>query len=100
MWPRESGHFFALVVFCSLVASCIQHSCDPMYCSPPGYSVHGISQARIPEWVAKDSPGNLCDPGIELASPVCHTPSLPLSAWEALLSVSEDLLLPSVSILS
>ena len=26
--------------------------CDPMDCSPPGSSVHGISQARIPEWVA------------------------------------------------
>ena len=25
---------------------------DPMDCSPPGPSVHGISQARIPEWVA------------------------------------------------
>ena len=26
--------------------------CNPMYCSPPGSSVHGISQARILEWVA------------------------------------------------
>ena len=26
--------------------------CDPMGCSPPGYSVHGISQAKILEWVA------------------------------------------------
>ena len=25
---------------------------DPMDCSPPGFSVHGILQARIPEWVA------------------------------------------------
>ena len=25
---------------------------DPMDCSPPGSSVHGILQARIPEWVA------------------------------------------------
>ena len=25
---------------------------DPMDCSPPGSSVHGISQARILEWVA------------------------------------------------
>ena len=25
--------------------------CDPMDCSPPGSSVHGISQARILEWV-------------------------------------------------
>ena len=25
---------------------------DPMDCSQPGFSVHGISQARILEWVA------------------------------------------------
>ena len=29
--------------------------CDPMVCSPPGYSVHGILQARILEWVAISS---------------------------------------------
>ena len=26
--------------------------CNPMDCSPPGFSVHGILQARILEWVA------------------------------------------------
>ena len=26
--------------------------CDPMDCSLPGYSVHGVSQERILEWVA------------------------------------------------
>ena len=26
--------------------------CDPMDCSPPGSSVHGIFQARILQWVA------------------------------------------------
>ena len=25
--------------------------CDPVDCSPPGSSVHGISQAKILEWV-------------------------------------------------
>ena len=29
--------------------------CDPMDCSPPGSSVHGILQARILEWVAVPS---------------------------------------------
>ena len=29
--------------------------CDPMDYSPPGSSVHGISQARILEWVATSS---------------------------------------------
>ena len=26
--------------------------CDPTNCSPPGFSVHGILQARILEWIA------------------------------------------------
>ena len=26
--------------------------CDPMDCSPPGYSVHGIFQATVLEWGA------------------------------------------------
>ena len=26
--------------------------CDPMDCSPPGSSVHGLLQARILEWIA------------------------------------------------
>ena len=34
-------------------------------CSPPGSPVHGISQARILEWVPFPSPGDLPDPGIE-----------------------------------
>ena len=29
--------------------------CDPIDCSPPGFSVHGILQARITEWVAMPS---------------------------------------------
>ena len=46
--------------------------CDPMDCSPPGSSVHGVPQARILEWVAI-SFGNLPDPRIKtesLAAPV------------------------------
>ena len=34
---------------------CVESSltlCDPVDCSPPGSSVHGILQARILEWVA------------------------------------------------
>ena len=41
---------------------------DPMDCSPPGSSVHGILQARILEWAARildPPPGDLPDPGIE-----------------------------------
>ena len=36
----------------SKVAQSCPTFCDPMDCSPPGSSVHGILQARILEWVA------------------------------------------------
>ena len=43
--------------------------CNAMNCSWPGFSAHGIFQARILEWVAISfSPGNIPDPGIEPAS--------------------------------
>ena len=35
-----------------LVAQLYLTLCDPVDCSPPGSSVHGILQARILEWVA------------------------------------------------
>ena len=40
---------------CHLVAQSCPTLCDPMDCSPPGPSVHGILQARILEWVAVPS---------------------------------------------
>ena len=43
--------------------------CDPMNCSSPGTSVHGLLQAGILEWVATPSSRDLPDPGIELGSP-------------------------------
>ena len=36
---------------CCWVAKSLLTLCAPMDCSPPGSSVHGISQARILEWV-------------------------------------------------
>ena len=44
--------------------------------SPPGSSVHGISQAEILEWVAFPSPGNLHDPGMDPGSPALQVNSL------------------------
>ena len=41
LWSEES----------EVTQSCLT-LCDPMGCSPPGSSVHGILQARILEWVA------------------------------------------------
>ena len=42
-------------------------SWDPPDCSPPGSSVHGISQARIWSGLPLPSPGGLPNPGIEAA---------------------------------
>ena len=50
-----------------------------MDCSLPVSSVNGISQARILEWVAFPSPGDLPDPGIELVSPALQVDSSLLS---------------------
>ena len=49
--PLTNKERFVLVV-CCVVASHVHLLCDPMDCSPPGSSVHGILQARILEWVA------------------------------------------------
>ena len=36
----------------SEVAQSCPTLCNPMDCSPPGFSIHGIFQARTLEWVA------------------------------------------------
>ena len=45
---------FGLVCFLTLklLAQLCPTLCDPMDCSSPGFSVHGILQARILAWVA------------------------------------------------
>ena len=49
--------------------------CDPMECSPSGSSVHGVFQARIPEWVAMPSSRGSSQPRDE-------TLSLSLLHWQ------------------
>ena len=49
----------------------------PTLCDAMDYTVHGILQARILEWVAYPSPVNLPDPGIEPGSPALQVDSLP-----------------------
>ena len=43
---------FVSIIMCLLVAQSCLTLCDPMDCSPPGSTVHDISQARILEWIA------------------------------------------------
>ena len=49
---------------CSVAQWCLT-LCDPMGCSLPGSSVHGISQARILEWMAISFSRGFPDPGIK-----------------------------------
>ena len=55
-FPFGKHHFASLPSCWSWQGLCCAQSCptlcDPMDCSPPGSSVHGVSQARILEWVA------------------------------------------------
>ena len=60
----------------SEVAQSCPTLCDPMDCSLPGPSVHGIFQVRILEWVAISSPRDLPDSGIEPRSPTLKADSL------------------------
>ena len=43
--------FLLSCVLCSVTQSCLT-LCDPMDCSLPGPSVHGVFQTRMLEWVA------------------------------------------------
>ena len=61
IWANAVSCHSTLVCVCMCVRVCVSvHSvaqlyltlCDPMDCSLPGSSVHGVSQARIQEWVA------------------------------------------------
>ena len=42
----------------------IVSDCDTRDCSPPGFSVHGILQTKILEWVAIPFSEDLPEPGI------------------------------------
>ena len=65
----------------------VAHSC-PTLCDPVDYTVHGILQARILEWVAFHFSRDLPNPGIEPRSPTLQADSSPAEPpgkpwWEA-----------------
>ena len=71
--PTRETLASGLCAHTQLLQSCLT-LCNPMDCSPPGSSVHGIFLARILEWLTMPSsraadPGNLPDPGSEPVSP-------------------------------
>ena len=60
--PEQRPFYFLisvlLLTMCVCRCMCVQACltlCDPMDCSPPGSSVHGILPARILEWIAMPS---------------------------------------------
>ena len=57
-----------LACVCAQSPSCLTF-CDPKEYSPPGSSVHGISQAEYWSGLPFPSPGNLSNPWIKTASP-------------------------------
>ena len=59
-----------------LLQSCLT-LCDPMHCSLPGSSIHGIFQARVLEWVAiylfqRSFPTQGSNPGLPHCRPMLY----------------------------
>ena len=72
--------------------------CSPMDSSPPDSSVHRIFLARLLEWVAISSSGDLLNPGIELTSPaltnrffITKPPGKPIFIYNYLYYISENI---------
>ena len=68
---QEKSHLKALAT-----QSC-PTMCDPMDCSPPGSSAHGILQARYWSWLPFLPPGDLLNPEIKPGSPALQADCLP-----------------------
>ena len=75
------------ILYAKLLLLCLT-LCDPMDCSPPGTSVHGIFQARMLEWVALPSSKWSSRPR-DLTSPALAGSFFTTSAtWETLLNMN------------
>ena len=79
-----------------LVAQSCPTFCDPMVCIPPGSFVPGILQARILEWVAISSYGDLPNPWIKPRFPTLQADSLLSEPLETSWDTSSCLFLLSV----
>ena len=73
---------------CMLVAQSCMTLCDPMDCSLLGYSVHGILQARILEWVAISFSKGSSQPGSKLGLLHWQIDSLLLSHQGSIVIIS------------
>ena len=67
---------------CVLFAQSCPTLGDPMDCSPPGSSVHGILRQEYWNGLPFTSPGDLPAPGIKPASPALQADALPSELLE------------------
>ena len=79
-FQKNVENFIYSIVYDSLCVCSVAHLyptlCDPLNCSWPGSSIHGIFQSRVMEYVALPAPGDLPGPWIEPTS-------LRLLHWQA-----------------
>ena len=70
---KISAYFsLPVCICCCLITKSCPTLCDPMDCSPSGSSVHGLSQARILEWVAISFSKGSSLPGVKLGLLRCR----------------------------
>ena len=67
--------YIQLVLGCCLAVQLCLTLCDPMDCSLPGSSLHGILQQEYRSGLPFASPGDLLDSGEELKSPALQVGS-------------------------
>ena len=68
---------YLCVSVCLCVSPSVVRLCEPIDYSLPGTSVHGILQARIPEWIAILFPRDLPNPAIKSGYPALQSDFLP-----------------------
>ena len=68
--PYHSATTTIQTSLCSVATQSYPTVCDPMDCSPPGSSVHGILQQEHWSGLPFPTPGDLPNPGIEPTSAV------------------------------
>ena len=84
------------VCVCVCVCVCVIshfYLCDPIDCSPPGSSIHGISRQEYWSGLPFPTPGNLPISGIKhisLCLPHWQADSLPLSHLGSLFNIQRD----------
>ena len=84
IWSTVKSQIYFHEVHAQLLQLCLT-LCDPLDCSPPGSSVHGILQARILEWAAIFLlQGIFLSQGLNPSSILhCRGILYPLNHWES-----------------